>query len=426
MALNTSRSAGSDWVIALRELAMPVGTDTSAAELVDEIAALEAMRGAVAARQARVTAALVAKRRAEQAALGVPAERVGRGIAAEVGLARRISPHHAARYVGQVTTLTSELPESFRRMARGEAPEWRVLLVARETAWLSREHRLAVDQHIARVIGRLGTRKTVDTVRKLAYELDPRGYVQRLRQVESERHVSLRPAPDCMATLTALLPMQQGVAAFAALRVHADQQVGVGDETRTRSQLMADALVERLTGQASAADVPVAVNLVMTDRTLVSAGHEPAHLVGGGAIPAELARRMVLDPSGETAVLVRRLYLDSSGRLAGMDSASRLFTANQRAFLVLRDQTCRTPWCDAPVRHADHVVPAEDGGPTSIDNGQGLCESCNHAKQAPGWRHEVDGDEIVTVTPTGHRYRSRAPDPPGGQEHARRTFAPAA
>ena len=147
------------------------------------------------------------------------------------------------------------------------------------------------------------------------------------------------------------------------------------------------------------------------------AAEEPAHLVGVGTIPAALARRMITDLSGDTAVFLRRLYTDPrTGQLAAMDSQARLFTANQCRFLVLRDQTCRTPWCDAPVRHADHIKPAQHGGPTSIFNAQGLCEACNHNKQAAGWAQHVDQTnpaDIITVTPTGHQYRSRTPDPPG-------------
>ncbi|HMO12157.1 MAG TPA: HNH endonuclease, partial [Actinotalea sp.] len=77
---------------------------------------------------------------------------------------------------------------------------------------------------------------------------------------------------------------------------------------------------------------------------------------------------------------------------------------------------CRTPWCDAPVRHHDHVVPAGARGPTDSENGQGLCEACNHAKQAPGWTQTVvddpDRHAVDVTTPTGHRHRSRAPDLP--------------
>ena len=78
----------------------------------------------------------------------------------------------------------------------------------------------------------------------------------------------------------------------------------------------------------------------------------------------------------------------------------------------LRDRVCRTPWCDAPVRHVDHVQAHQDGGPTSETNGQGLCESCNHAKHAAGWHSRIRPGrrhEMETTTPTGHTYRSRAP-----------------
>jgi hypothetical protein len=61
------------------------------------------------------------------------------------------------------------------------------------------------------------------------------------------------------------------------------------------------------------------------------------------------------------------------------------------------------------------VIPAEDGGATTVDNGQGLCEACNYTKTAPGWRQQTDPhtNDIITTTPTGHTYRSRAPEPPG-------------
>ena len=97
-----------------------------------------------------------------------------------------------------------------------------------------------------------------------------------------------------------------------------------------------------------------------------------------------------------------------------MDSRQRLFPASMARFIKLRDQTCRTPWCDAPVRHIDHATDHDQGGATSLVNGQGLCEACNHAKQAHGWRARPrpgpdGGHEIETTLPTGHTYRSRAP-----------------
>jgi hypothetical protein len=104
-----------------------------------------------------------------------------------------------------------------------------------------------------------------------------------------------------------------------------------------------------------------------------------------------------------------------------MDSKARFFAPGLRRFLQVRDDTCRAPYCDAPIRHDDHIIPWHNDGPTTAGNGQGLCEACNHTKENPGWtgtpipgsRHTVE-----TRTPTGHTYRSTAPPLPGTQGRA--------
>jgi hypothetical protein len=79
----------------------------------------------------------------------------------------------------------------------------------------------------------------------------------------------------------------------------------------------------------------------------------------------------------------------------------------------LRDQVCRTPWCDAPIRHTDHSEAVLEGGETSYANAQGLCQACNLAKQAPGWRARPgSAGSVDTATPTGLRYRTVPPGLP--------------
>jgi hypothetical protein len=39
-----------------------------------------------------------------------------------------------------------------------------------------------------------------------------------------------------------------------------------------------------------------------------------------------------------------------------VDARRREFSPALRDLLTFRDRTCRTPWCDALIRHADHVV----------------------------------------------------------------------
>jgi hypothetical protein len=99
-----------------------------------------------------------------------------------------------------------------------------------------------------------------------------------------------------------------------------------------------------------------------------------------------------------------------------MEATRRRFTGRLRKLLVWRDQTCRTPWCEAPIRHADHILAHAAGGATHLGNGAGLCEACNYRKESPGWRAEVidiAGHVIAITTPTGHRYHGSPPPAPG-------------
>ena len=184
---------------------------------------------------------------------------------------------------------------------------------------------------------------------------------------------------------------------------------------------MADTLVERVTGRPAQVPVPVAVNLVLTDESLLAGSTVPARLVGYGPIPAAVARRLVGTAAHDTRsrATLRRLYKHPrSGALVAMESRSRLFPKGLARFIDLRDDTCRTPYCDAPIRHHDHATAHHRSGPTSAVNGLGECERCNYSKEAPGWTVTAACDEnsrhiAEFTTPTGARHYSAAPPLPG-------------
>jgi hypothetical protein len=302
--------------------------------------------------------------------------------------------------------------------------EWRTTLVVKETACLSAEDRCAVDEEIAADTGTLagcGDRAISATVKAAAYRRDPQSIARRASHAVKERTVCLRPAPDTMTYLTALLPVAQGVAAYAALSRHAEALKSSGDD-RSRGAIMADQLLECVTGTPGGI-TGIDIQLVMTDRTLFQGDSEPARLTGYGVVPGEWARRAILGGSlgsGSTGTMefstyLRRLFTaPASGGLVAMDSKARLFPPGLRRFIQVRDHTCRTPYCDAPIRHYDHITPWHHNGQTTSTNGQGLCEACNHTKEKPGWtartvtmpgqRHAVE-----TRTPTGHTYKSTPP-----------------
>ncbi|HET7432320.1 MAG TPA: DUF222 domain-containing protein [Nocardioides sp.] len=398
-----------------RALDAPSGL-TDAARL-DAIRALEQLGCVVTAAQALLSTELDVSQRAAQAAEGVPAAQQGRGVAAEVAWARRESPNRGQRHLGLAKAVTTELPMTWRAWREGRISEWKSTLVARETACLTREARLAVDAVVGRDPGRLeamGVRELVSTVQAEACRIDPASVVARRRHAESESRVTLRPAPDTMTWLTALLPVKQGVAVYAALTRAADQARAAGD-SRGKGQAMADSLVGRvLAGDTTEAGSPrVSLELVMTDHDLWGGGDGPAYLTGYGPVPAELAREIVSGACTRRERLwLHRLYArPETGELVATDARARRFPRGLARLIRLRDQVCRTPWCEAPVRQIDHATPHAEGGETSQVNGQGLCEACNHAKQAPNWRAGpspgADGHVIATTLPTGHRYVSR-------------------
>ncbi|VXB87778.1 HNH endonuclease [Nocardioides sp. AX2bis] len=440
--LPAADAAAATWVSGVREemavLHTRVGDD---AGRVEALRALEELKSAAAAAQARITAAFATSQRAEQAAAGVPAARRGRGVGSQVGLARRESPHRGQVHLGLAGVLVGEMPHTLARMTDGLVTEFQATLLARETAVLTAEQRALVDEKLCAdpaTLDGLGDRGIAAAARRLGQKLDPAAAVRRAARAASDRRVTTRPMPDTMVQVSALLPVAQGVAVFAALKRAADSAQAGGDP-RGRGQVMADTLVERVTGQVVADAVPVAVHLVGAGGSFFggtgfagAAGddlHEPVLLPGYGTVPAAWARDLLVTAAAHDdsrlASWIRRIVTDPrSGAVVAMSSTQRGFPEQLADLVAVRDAgICRTPWCDAPIRHSDHVVAVAEGGPTSEENAQGLCAACNWAKEAPGWtarprpgpasgsgRHEV-----VTTTPTGHEHASSAPRLPGAR-----------
>ena len=390
------------------------------AALVEEISRLERVKSAAAAGQARAAAALDALRRAAEAAAGVPRAKQGRGVGSEVALARRDSPARGSRHLGFAKALVHEMPHTLAALECGALSEWRATLIVRESACLDLEDRRTLDAELCSDVGTLdgmGDARITAAAKKIACRLDVQAVVDRAAKAASDRTVSIRPAPDTMTYVTALLPVAKGVGVYAALKRAADSTF----DDRSRGQIMADTLVERVTGRPSDVAEPVAVNLVIADETLLGVDDSPAVVAGYGPIPASVARGLVTAAVTDkrSRATLRRLYRrPSSGALVAMESRSRCFPKGLAGFIGLRDQTCRTPYCDAPIRHRDHAQPHCRGGPTSAQNGLGDCERCNYTKESPGWSVTAGDDEngvhtAQFTTPTGHRYRSTAPPAPG-------------
>jgi hypothetical protein len=390
-------------------------------ERIDQIRAIEELVCAGQAAQAKLSLDFDRSMREQAAVRGVPKERQGRGIAAQIAFARRESVHKGEQHLALAKTLP-EMPYTQKAFAQGRISEWKATLMLRQTACLSRQDRATVDRELAgdpeRIEG-MGDREAANEADKVAYKLDPRSFVERRARAEKERHTTLRPAPDVMTWFTGLLPVKDGVAVHAALSAEADRLRAAGDE-RSRGQIMADTLVQRILAphlagtEGKASGVPLMVNVVVPDSVLWGNDNGGGWVEGYGDVPGDLIREWIaanLESGVDT--WLRRIYeTPKTGELVAMDSKARGFDGGLAAFLRMRDRGCREKWCDAPVRHLDHAEGHAEGGLTSAENGQGLCEAHNYAKQAIGWsaqprpgpRHTIE-----TTTPTGHTYETVAP-----------------
>ena len=315
-------------------------------------------------------------------------------------------------------------------LTKGGTSEPAAVEVAAATAATDVDTRREADRRLARHLGTLSPRQLGRAARTVVAELDAAGVVARRDAAVASRRVTCRPAPDGMAHLTVLGPVTEVVGAHAALRRHADAVTtahgpeGELPEGRSAGAVMADAALRRLSGRALGEGQPVAVQLVMTDRTLTGLGDParsamvPARLVGHGPFPAPTAREWLREnphAPEQVQAWVRRVFTAPGGRdLVALESKAALFPPALREFLVLRDDTCHTPFCDAPIVHADHVHPRAGGGSTTAANGQGACARCNLTKEAPGWHHASTGGRtgphrVTVTTPTGQTHHSTAP-----------------
>jgi hypothetical protein len=92
-----------------------------------------------------------------------------------------------------------------------------------------------------------------------------------------------------------------------------------------------------------------------------------------------------LTPEEAAAVLddavLERITFDGADRPFAV-SKQRCFRGALRRAILVRDEECAHPMCDErPSRcQVDHVIPANAGGPTSIDNGRCYCGYHNRAR----------------------------------------------
>ena len=186
---------------------------------------------------------------------------------------------------------------------------------------------------------------------------------------------------------------------------------------RTSAQRRADAIVgicrDWLSGSAASTDatpggaprsrphVSVIINL---DDLTAETGHGTTER--GTPLSAQAIRRIACDAG------ISAIFTNSRSEIIDIGREQRTFTGAIRKALVLRDQGCRHPSCNAPPSWTEghHIIHWANGGETTTANGCLLCHHHHHAVHEGGWTITGNANHRLTFTaPSGTTLTSHPP-----------------
>ncbi|WP_240629797.1 HNH endonuclease signature motif containing protein, partial [Specibacter cremeus] len=176
---------------------------------------------------------------------------------------------------------------------------------------------------------------------------------------------------------------------------------GGGDASGPSFTVGADGtVIDPATGPRPRADILVTVPFL----SLLGLTDEQGELAGYGPIPASIARLL----AGDCPSFLRVLTDPVTGEPLDVHPDRYRVTTAMRRRLQARDQYCTFPNCTqrAVTADVDHIVPWEDGGPTTMANLQCLCARHHYLKHR-GDRKDQDGKRPLNwrSLPTIRRWR---------------------
>lgn len=230
--------------------------------------------------------------------------------------------------------------------------------------------------------------------------LDPAGVEAREDELRADQTLHVYEDRRGMVVFNGKLDPEHGapvkvfIESYVAAELRAQRDEDTDASRRTIPQMQADALAW-LAAHALGCDkkdLPIegATVIVRIDHHDLVEGTGYATIDGQAApISVATARRMAAGGGVISCVLGADSEVLDWGR------RRRLYTVAQRLVLGERDGGCAG--CGAPPSHtrAHHIRWwARDAGPTDIDNGVLLCESCHHRIHDNGWDIRIEGTGI--------------------------------
>lgn len=144
--------------------------------------------------------------------------------------------------------------------------------------------------------------------------------------------------------------------------------------------------------------------------TLLGHSDEPGDLQGYGPIDPDTAREI----AAHAPSFIRLLTHPETGVVLSMGKKRYKPPKALRAWLQIRDETCRYPGCNRGALHCevDHTLEWAKAGTTDHTNLSHLCKTDHGLKHKFGWTASQDRDGTLSwISPTGHQYSTRPETP---------------
>ncbi|MCS3443136.1 HNH endonuclease [Microbacterium phyllosphaerae] len=412
------------------------GVDLSRGELLGAHRAVGEMQRCLDGLHAELAAAIAHESRPELGPEGLAKQQGYRSAAAMIAATTGGAHGDAKRLitVGQAvaprTNLLGEaLPAKYPALATAlAAGEISVAAAAVIVALLERV-RLKVGtvrvEEAERLLVERAAGMTLDDVRTLVARteawLDPDGVVPKEREVRDRRsltmferdgsfHLNLQ--TDIAASAPIKAAIQAYVTATFQARITAPDPGAPDADHRTVAMIQADALAAICehaiacdNGGMPATGATVVVRVNLDDLT---AGRGTA-VIDGSDQPVSITTCRRMAAGGGIIPVV----LGSEGEILDWGREKRLFTRAQRLALVERDGGCAMCSLPPQMTKAHHLRWWQrDTGPTDLNNGVLLCESCHHRIHDNGWDIRIEGIGVaarVWLIPPPHVDPARTP-----------------
>ncbi|MBU3692546.1 MAG: DUF222 domain-containing protein [Candidatus Nanopelagicaceae bacterium] len=392
---------------------------------IDYLAALEKQNSWLTSLIQRATLAIAGSEPSESSDLW---EGVDESEREDVATALRLSSSTAQIRIDVARVLTNHLPATCEALANGDISPSHATLIARESTeaikrGISTEDLLIIENkalahaefHTPAQVGR--------KLRTLFAQASPESFEEKVVAARDTRSVRMYPEGDGMATLIALLPIEDAQTVMLSINslismrdrrscsLNSKEDFGNHQSLDNRNIEMkrADALAEicgdllaRISDDYQPHRRPVSINITMDLPTALGLADNPAELNGYGPIPASVARQLSSDAKW------RKFITDpGTGNLLSLGRESYMPSQSLVDFLTARDRTCRFPGCSQPARVSDidHAIPWEEGGQTSPENLGLLCRRHHRMKTHDGWHLESFADGSCRwISPAGKEF----------------------